>query len=609
NTVTGNGLESGTGWWAENGIQIGYGATGEIVGNTVTDCRVNSPSWAASAILVVDTNHVVVADNYVANSDIGIGVIDFPGAIWGSPWDVDEVEDVEVRGNTLAGNSWGLDIANGVTDILVVYNVFIDNAGDAIDLYDYSYWYPGYAIPAPSGVVIHYNSITGSGGDGLWVMDTVTDLVDATLNWWGSPEGPDVDWDADGTLDYAGGGDSITGTAAFSPWLAVDPDGDPILPGVQITGPILIIVAPVGPEPTGGYLNAAIRGANELPLADTIEVRHGTYDASEPITDAVTIVSEEGSASHTTLTGDMSLGSPGIRIGFIRRGFTILGDITVLPGVDASTVHINWNDLYGIVANEGFRCLDATYNWWAGRNPYDAIVGGGPAGYVAARRLGQLGKETVLVERDLVGGTCLNRGCIPTKALYAATEPLGRKDSFRERGIVLSAAVDLPRLRGWTSEVVATLRQGVEKLLEASGVEVIKGEARLAGPGQLRIATEEGEEVIQARAIVLATGSAPIQLPGLPFDGERVLSSRDALALPKVPEYLVVVGGGVIGLELATVYRRLGSQVTVVGMQGRLLPGIGLSRRGLAVLGQALRRQGIEVRLNTAAVGCTRDGL
>ena len=369
NTVTGNGLESGTGWWAENGIQIGYGATGEIVGNTVTDCRVNNPYWASTAILVVDTHDVVVADNYVGDSDIGIGVVDFPGALYGPPWDVDEVEDVEVRGNTLEGNSWGLDIANGVTDILVVYNVFIDNAGDAIDVYDYGYWYPGYGIPSPSGVVIHYNSITGSGGDGLWVMDTVTDLVDATLNWWGSPEGPDVDLDADGTLDYAGGGDSITGMAAFSPWLGIAPDGDPTLPGVQITGPIHIVVAPVGPEPAGGYLNAAIRGANELPFADTIEVRHGTYDASEPVTDPVTIVSEEGSASNTILTGDLSFLSTGIRLGRIRRGFTITGNITVGTGVDATTIHINWNDIFGLVVNEGDGVLDATYNWWGGRNP------------------------------------------------------------------------------------------------------------------------------------------------------------------------------------------------------------------------------------------------
>ena len=237
------------------------------------------------------------------------------------------------------------------------------------------------------------------------------------------------------------------------------------------------------------------------------------------------------------------------------------------------------------------------------------VIGAGPAGYVAARRLGQLGREVILVERDQVGGTCLNRGCIPTKALYAATAPLGRRAALGEMGIELSARVDLPRLREWTAGMVATLRQGVEKLLGASGVEVLKGEARLSGPGLVRMAGEEGELELQAEAIVLATGSAPIQLPGLPFDGERVWSSRDALALPKVPEQLVVVGGGVIGLELATVYRRLGSQVTVVEMQERLLPGIGLSRRGLATLGQSLKRQGIEIRLNTAAIGCTGAGL
>jgi len=149
----------------------------------------------------------------------------------------------------------------------------------------------------------------------------------------------------------------------------MDPDGDPILPGVQVTGPMLIIVDDVGPEPAGGYLNAAIRGANELPYADTIEVRHGDYDASEPITDPVTIVSEEGSASNTVLTGNLSFLSTGIRLGRLRRGFTITGNITVGAGVDAFTIHTNWNDILGMVINEGDGVLDATYNWWGGRHP------------------------------------------------------------------------------------------------------------------------------------------------------------------------------------------------------------------------------------------------
>ena len=237
-----------------------------------------------------------------------------------------------------------------------------------------------------------------------------------------------------------------------------------------------------------------------------------------------------------------------------------------------------------------------------------AIVGGGPAGYVAARRLGQLGREVVLVEKEALGGVCLNRGCIPTKVLYSATEPLGRAEAFRRMGVEISAQVDLEHLRAWTSEVVATLRSGVEKLLTASGVEVLPGEATLRGPGRLLI-RGEGEEELSANVIVLATGSTPIELPGLPFDGERVWSSKDALSLPRVPEHLVVVGGGVIGLELATVYRRLGSQVTVVEMMEGLLPGVNLSRRGQAVLRQALRGQGIEVRLDTAAQGLSPSGI
>ncbi|MBC7098234.1 dihydrolipoyl dehydrogenase [Candidatus Bipolaricaulota bacterium] len=238
-----------------------------------------------------------------------------------------------------------------------------------------------------------------------------------------------------------------------------------------------------------------------------------------------------------------------------------------------------------------------------------AIVGGGPAGYVAARRLGQLGRDVVLVEGDQVGGTCLNQGCIPTKALYSATEPLAHRDLFDKMGIHQRIDVDIETLRDWTKGVVERLREGVERLLAASGVEVIRARARLSGPGRLKLSTENGEKELEARAVVLATGSAPIELSTLPFDGERIWSSREALALPKVPEHLVVVGGGVIGLELATVYRRLGSRVTVVEMQERLLPGIDLSRRGLVVLGQALKQQGIRVLLDSVAAGHTEVGL
>lgn len=237
------------------------------------------------------------------------------------------------------------------------------------------------------------------------------------------------------------------------------------------------------------------------------------------------------------------------------------------------------------------------------------VIGGGPAGYVAARRLGQLGVETVLVEREELGGVCLNRGCIPTKALYAATSPLGKKEIYRGMGLNLEVQVDLPRLRAFLAEVVGKLRLGVQRILSAAKVEVLRGEARLLGPKEVEVVGEGGVTRITAKAVVLATGSAPIELPFLPFDGERVWSSDHALRLPKVPEKLVVVGGGVVGLELATIYRRLGAQVTVVEMMEGVLPGLGLSARAEALLRQALVRQGIEVRLGTTAVGLTRHGI
>ncbi|MFH1609175.1 MAG: FAD-dependent oxidoreductase [Candidatus Bipolaricaulota bacterium] len=237
-----------------------------------------------------------------------------------------------------------------------------------------------------------------------------------------------------------------------------------------------------------------------------------------------------------------------------------------------------------------------------------AIVGGGPAGYVAARRLGQLGVEAVLIERACLGGTCLNEGCIPTKALYAATAPLGRRDAFARMGVEVTAQADLPRMRAWLGEVTRNLRGGITTLLAAAKVEVVPGEAALIA-GRLRVRTSNGERELAAEAIVLATGSSAIELPGFPFDGGRVWSSRDALQLPRVPERFLVIGGGVIGLELATVYRRLGSEVVVVEMLDRLLPGVGISRRGEALLRRALAGQGIGVRLGARAQRLTKAGV
>ncbi|GAB4307150.1 MAG: hypothetical protein Kow0097_07160 [Candidatus Bipolaricaulota bacterium] len=360
NTVIGNGLEAFSGWWAENGIQIGYGAEGQIIGNTVLNCRVNNPNWSSTGILVVGSDEILVAANTASGNDNGIAVMGLTA--WGGQGAVGNA----IQGNDVIGNQWGIGLQYDAMDTQIIGNVVTGNIEDAI------YGFGGGTVQ-PLGTLIRYNSIFGN-GYGLVNYD-VPEPMDAALNWWGSPTGPWVDTNWDDLPEYAGDGDSIYGEAIFSPWLASNPDGDPTQPGVQVTGPVTIIVAPVGPEPPDGYLNTAIAGANELPFADTIKVREGTYNASTPVTGPTSIFSCSSCPNPATLTGTLSLQAAEILLGRMGEGFTILGDITVGAGVDASTIHINWNDIYGDVTNSGLGVLDATYNWWGGRNPGAATFG------------------------------------------------------------------------------------------------------------------------------------------------------------------------------------------------------------------------------------------
>jgi len=233
---------------------------------------------------------------------------------------------------------------------------------------------------------------------------------------------------------------------------------------------------------------------------------------------------------------------------------------------------------------------------------YDvAIIGGGPGGYVCAIRCAQLGLNTALVEESELGGVCLNWGCIPTKALYAATKLLERATTASEIGLLFAPPeIDLPRLSEWKDGVVSKLTAGVATLLAGNGVDVISARARLAGHGGV---TLSNGEAVEAERIVLATGSAPIEIPSFPFANEAVWSSDDALALKLIPERLAVIGGGVIGLELATIYRRLGSTVTVIELLPEILATVDLDRRTLGVLKRSLKTQGIDVRVSTKAEG------
>lgn len=204
--------------------------------------------------------------------------------------------------------------------------------------------------------------------------------------------------------------------------------------------------------------------------------------------------------------------------------------------------------------------------------PVDVLViGGGPGGYTAAARAQELGKEVTLVERDRLGGVCLNVGCIPSKALIGAAHDLERARRLGAFGVDVSDGFDLAAVQRWKQEVVDDLVAGVGRLL--AGVDVVAGTARFLDGN--RVAVESADHVTHYRFddAIVATGSRPVSLPGLEADGDRILDSTAGLALEQVPGSLVVVGGGYVGLELAMAYAKFGSRVTIVEAADRLLSG------------------------------------
>jgi dihydrolipoamide dehydrogenase len=243
------------------------------------------------------------------------------------------------------------------------------------------------------------------------------------------------------------------------------------------------------------------------------------------------------------------------------------------------------------------------------RNTTLLVIGGGPGGYVAAIRAGQLGVPTLLVEQERLGGTCLNIGCIPSKALIHAADAFSRASSYTGSsplGIRVAAAeIDLTQTQRWKDGIVGRLTGGVGTLLRQSGVQVLHGRATIVDGKTVDVAVADEPVRVQCEHLVLATGSEPVQLPGLPFGGP-VIDSTQALALQSVPRHLVVVGAGYIGLELGTAYRKLGAEVAVVEATGRVLPAYDeeLSRPVLA----SLRRLGVTLHLNCTAEGLTEQG-
>ncbi|GGK88318.1 dihydrolipoyl dehydrogenase [Sphaerisporangium melleum] len=234
-----------------------------------------------------------------------------------------------------------------------------------------------------------------------------------------------------------------------------------------------------------------------------------------------------------------------------------------------------------------------------GSGPFDIVVlGGGSGGYACALRAAELGKSVALIEKDKIGGTCLHRGCIPTKALLHAAEVADETREATSIGIKARfEGVEMSGVHAFKDKIVNRAWKGVQGLLKSRGVTVIEGEGRLDGPTRVVV----GGQVVEGRTIVLATGSVPRSLPGLDIDGERVITSDHALKLDRVPSSVVVLGGGVIGVEFASVWKSFGAEVTIVEALPHLLP---LEEESSSkLLERAFRRRGIKYELGVRFEG------
>lgn len=239
---------------------------------------------------------------------------------------------------------------------------------------------------------------------------------------------------------------------------------------------------------------------------------------------------------------------------------------------------------------------------------FDAIVlGGGPGGYVCAIRLAQLGLKTACVEAEQVGGVCLNWGCIPSKALITNAHHYVKAQHLERQGITIgSVSVDVPAMQSWKDGIVHKLTKGIRGLFKSNGVALIEGVGKLTSARAIEVTHSDGSasRVEASRAIVIATGSATIEVPGFEFDGSRVIGAREAVSLQEVPKRLLVIGGGVIGLELGMTYQAFGSELTVVELTNALLPGV--EPEAVRLVEKRITSRGGKILKGTRAEGYSR---
>ncbi|HNM32623.1 MAG TPA: dihydrolipoyl dehydrogenase, partial [Chitinophagales bacterium] len=238
------------------------------------------------------------------------------------------------------------------------------------------------------------------------------------------------------------------------------------------------------------------------------------------------------------------------------------------------------------------------------------IIGSGPGGYVAAIRCAQLGFNTALIEKyNTLGGTCLNVGCIPSKALLDSSEHFHNAlSTFKEHGIEISGAeVNFSQMISRKTKVVETTCGGIDYLMKKNKVTVYKGHGSFVNNTTIKVKKEDGaEEQIETKYAIIATGSKPSSLPFLPIDKKRIITSTEALALPELPKSMVIIGGGVIGLELGSVYQRLGTEVSVVEYMDKIIPTMD-DDLGKELL-RSLKKLGIKFYLSHKVTGATNNG-
>jgi dihydrolipoamide dehydrogenase len=234
---------------------------------------------------------------------------------------------------------------------------------------------------------------------------------------------------------------------------------------------------------------------------------------------------------------------------------------------------------------------------------YDvAVIGAGPGGYVAAIRAAQLGMKAAVIERGELGGVCLNIGCIPTKAMLHSAALLDEAKEGKRVGVVAdNVQVDWPGVMSHKDRVVKQMTGGVGSLMKKNKIDVIKGFGKLAGPTSIAVSGDGGNQTVNARNIIVATGSAPKSLPFAQIDEDVILSSTGILALKEVPKRLVIIGGGVIGVEFASCYRSFGSEVTIVEALPRLVTAE--DEEISAELEKAFNRRGIKSFLSAKVAG------